>query len=94
MLKQPWILLLILVFVPTSRALAGTPKKPLITVADLPKLFDPDKLTDPKAAAAAVKQLEDAYQGQTQPEAVRMLIAILRGQLNGDSGWFGPAACC
>ncbi|HZZ77769.1 MAG TPA: deiodinase family protein [Gemmataceae bacterium] len=72
-------------------AIAGTPKKPAITVADLPKLFDPDKLTDPTVAAAAVKQIDEAYRGHTQPEAVRMLLAILRNQMNGESGWFGPA---
>jgi hypothetical protein len=67
-------------------------KAPAIAVKDLPKLFDPDKLDDPKAAADAVARLEAAYKGQRQPDAVRMLIAILRNNFaGGDSGWFGPA---
>jgi len=70
---------------------AQTGKKPAIEVKDLPRLFDPAKLEDAKAALAAAKQLEEAFQGARQPEAVRMLIAILRGsQMGGDYGWFGP----
>ena len=54
-------------------------------------VFDPDKLGDPKEAASAVEALEKEYP-DPQPEAVRMLIAILKGsQLNGTDGWFGPA---
>jgi hypothetical protein len=56
----------------------------------LPKL-DPDALADPKAAARAVERLEKEYPAP-QPEAVRMLVAILKGsQLDGTDGWFGPA---
>ena len=67
-------------------------KKPSIDVKDLPRLFDPKKLDDSKAAAAAIEQIEAAFQSVRQPEAVRMLIDILRGsQMGGDSGWFGPA---
>ena len=55
-------------------------------------MFDPKKLDDSKAAAAAIEQIEAAFQSVRQPEAVRMLIDILRGsQMGGDSGWFGPA---
>jgi alkylhydroperoxidase family enzyme len=40
----------------------------------------------------AAKFLESAYRDQRPPEAVRMLIAILRGSLMGPGdGWFGPA---
>src|SRR5262245_8861873 len=68
-----------------SVALADPPK-PVV----LPKL-DPDKLSDPKEAAKAVEMLEKEFPAP-QPEAVRMLIAILKGsQLNGTDGWFGPA---
>ena len=71
---------------------AREPKKTTIEVKDLPRLFDPDKLDDPKAAAAAIAQLEGAFAGKRQPEAVKMLLAILRGNMmGGDSGWFGPA---
>jgi len=60
------------------------------TVVKLPPL-DPDTLADPKEAARAVEKLEKEYP-DPQPEAVRMLIAILKGsQLNGTDGWFGPA---
>src|SRR5206468_6574354 len=56
----------------------------------LPKL-DPDKLSDPKEAERAVEMLEKEF-AEPRPEAVRMLIAILKGsQLNGTDGWFGPA---
>jgi hypothetical protein len=56
----------------------------------LPPL-NPDKLADPKEAARAIEMLEKEYP-EPQPEAVRMLIAILKGsQLNGTDGWFGPA---
>ena len=61
--------------------------KALVT---LPKL-DPDKMADPKEAARAVEMLEKAYP-EPRPEAVRMLVAVLKGsQLNGTDGWFGPA---
>jgi hypothetical protein len=54
--------------------------------------LDPKTLSDSKAAAAAAKFLESAYQGQHQPEGVRMLIAILGGSKMGPGdGWFGPA---
>jgi thiol-disulfide isomerase/thioredoxin len=57
----------------------------------LPKL-DPEKLADPKEAARVADEIEKSYAGKPQPEAVRMLIAILRGsQLMGNDGWFGPA---
>ena len=65
---------------------ADEPRKPVT----LPKL-DPDALKDPKEAAKAVEVLEKEYP-DPKPEAVRMLIAILKGsQLAGNDGWFGPA---
>src|SRR5262245_41044559 len=65
---------------------ADQPRKPVT----LPKL-DPDKLADPKEAAKAVEMLEKEFP-DPKPEAVRMLIAILKGsQLMGNDGWFGPA---
>src|SRR5579875_2104181 len=60
--------------------------------ADVPTPSAVTRKDDPKAAAAAAALLESAYQGQTPPEAVRMLIAILRGsQMGPGEGWFGPA---
>jgi hypothetical protein len=54
--------------------------------------LDPKVAADPKAAAAAAALLESAYQGERPPEAVRMLVAILRGsQMGPGEGWFGPA---
>jgi len=60
--------------------------------ADVPTPSAVTRKDDPKAAAAAAALLESAYQGQTPPEAVRMLTAILRGsQMGPGEGWFGPA---
>jgi hypothetical protein len=60
--------------------------------ADVPTPSAVTRKDDPKAAAAAAALLESAYQGQTPPEAVRMLAAVLRGARMGPGeGWFGPA---
>ncbi|MBY0514523.1 MAG: deiodinase family protein, partial [Gemmataceae bacterium] len=61
--------------------------------AQPPKLpaINPDKMADPKEAARVADELEKDYAGRKQPEAVRMLVSILRGRLGGDDGWFGPA---
>jgi thiol-disulfide isomerase/thioredoxin len=57
-----------------------------------PLVVAPKGVEDPKAAAAAAALLESAYQDTRPPEAVRMLIAILRGsQMGPGEGWFGPA---
>ncbi len=70
----------------------GPAQEPALKVSELPKLFDPAKLDDPKVASASIAKLEAAFKGQRQPEAVRMLIAILNDSFAGaDSGWFGPA---
>lgn len=42
-------------------------------------------------AVAEADRLEAIYKGKTQPESVRMLIAIARDKLSGEEGWFGPA---
>lgn len=40
-----------------------------------------------------LRDLEKAFEGQTPPESVRMLLAISRGSLMGaGDGWFGPGA--
>jgi hypothetical protein len=57
----------------------------------LPQLDD-KVLADDKAAHAAAGLLEAAYDGKQPPEAVRMLLAILRGpRIGATDGWFGPA---
>lgn len=54
--------------------------------------LDANKLSDPKQMAQAALILEGAYAGARQPEAVRMLISILKGsQMGPQDGWFGPA---
>jgi hypothetical protein len=51
-----------------------------------------ETLADPKKAAQLADALEKDYPAATRPEAVKMLITILRGELmNGPGGWFGPA---
>jgi thiol-disulfide isomerase/thioredoxin len=54
----------------------------------------PEQVNDPKAAALAADAIEKTFAGQRQPEAIRMLVAILRkgGDIGGQDGWFGPAA--
>jgi len=80
------LLLAACVFVP----ILGAADPAAQSVVKLPKL-DPDKLGDPKEAARAVERLEKEHP-EPRPEAVKMLIAILKGsQLNGTDGWFGPA---
>jgi thiol-disulfide isomerase/thioredoxin len=57
----------------------------------LPEGVTPEQLADPKEAARVANLLDEKYP-KPQPEAVRMLTAILRGSmLNGNDGWFGPA---
>lgn len=67
-------------------------KKPSAGTKGIPSHLDPKVLQDPKVAAAAAALLEAAYEGQTPPEGVRMLAAVLRGSRMGPGeGWFGPA---
>jgi thiol-disulfide isomerase/thioredoxin len=69
-----------------AEPLPGTPPPP-----KLPAL-DPAKLSEPKEAARAADQLEKDFPAATRPEAVKMLLAILRGDwMTGTGGWFGPA---
>jgi hypothetical protein len=66
-------------------------QRPLLDAKGLANLFDAKALEDRKAALAAAALLEKAYEGERPPEGVRMLIAILRGRMGPDEGWFGPA---
>ncbi len=69
---------------------AATPQSKSDDRSALPKL-DPKVADDASSAAAAAAVLEKAYEGSRPPEAVRMLIAILRGsQMGPGDGWFGP----
>jgi hypothetical protein len=61
------------------------------TKLKLPQL-DAKAMADDKAAHAAADLLAAAYEAKQPPEAVRMLLAILRGpRIGANDGWFGPA---
>jgi len=69
-----------------SEPLPGTPPPPKLPV------IDATTMSDPKKAAALADALEKEFPAAKRPEAVKMLITILRGDLmNGPGGWFGPA---
>jgi hypothetical protein len=55
--------------------------------------LDISKITvTPELAKIPLDDLEQAYEGRTLPEAVRMYVAIQRGsQMGVGQGWFGPA---
>jgi hypothetical protein len=73
-------------------AAGGQDKKDLPDVQQKVPPIDAKALEDATAAKAAADLLEAAYEGKTPPEAVRELIAILRGSgTGGGDGWFGPA---
>lgn len=58
-------------------------------VGDVLKKFQAP--ADDKEAALAADWLEKSFADSTPPEAVRMLLAILRGKMMGaGDGWFGP----
>jgi thiol-disulfide isomerase/thioredoxin len=58
----------------------------------LPKI-DPDEYKDKKKAEALAMDLEEQYPAKKRPEAIKMMVAILRGsKMNAGEGWFGPAA--
>jgi hypothetical protein len=96
MRNRQTVLALFCVLLSFNRGAAGDPEPPARSgkeapPVELPKL-DPEKLRDPAAAARAADDLETAYRAVRQPEAVRMLLAILRGpRLGAEDGWFGPA---
>src|SRR5437667_8658675 len=51
-----------------------------------------ENLVSGKDASLAADVLEKMYEGNRQPESVKMLVAILRGsQMGPGEGWFGPA---
>lgn len=65
-----------------------TPAKPVAVAA-------PDKLPEPGPDLLKLtpEQIEAAYAGKRMPEAIEMYLIIAKGgQLDGDGGWFHPAA--
>jgi len=68
-----------------AQPLPGTTPPPKLPV------IDPTKVSDPKEAAKLADAIEKEYPAATRPEAVKMLITILRGNLMTSDGWFGPA---
>ncbi len=71
------------------------PSIAVLTAAEPPSklpVLKPEQYATPKAAAATADELEKTYAGQRKPEAVRMLLDILRGpKLGAHDGWFEPA---
>lgn len=81
------ILVALLSAVVLARSPAAPPRMP-----KLPPGFDPEKMADPKEAAKAADWLEKEYANGRRPEAVRMLVGILRGmKADGSNAWFDPA---
>lgn len=75
-----------------SQERTSADKKSPTTEKKVPPRIDPKAFQNPKAAEDAAALLESVYQGQTPPESVRMLAAVLRGSRMGPGdGWFGPA---
>ena len=67
--------------------------EPLPGTVPPPKLpaIDAATLKNPKEVTKLADSLDKEYPATTRPEAVKMLIAILRGELMTGGGWFGPA---
>jgi hypothetical protein len=78
-------LLLALVLAPLSARAAD---EELIKVLTL----KPEQYADDASAARTAEEIEKVYPSGEQPEAIRMLLAMLRGsQMGPRDGWFGPA---
>jgi hypothetical protein len=88
---RTWCTLPLIVFLLalTSPAPSEPGKGERVKLPDL----KPEQLSDPKSAIATAEAIERTYFGTTPPEAIRMLLAILRkgGDIGGADGWFGPA---
>ena len=62
-----------------------TPMPPLAPLA-------PEQYADEASAKRTADELENTYPAENRPEAVKMLVSILRGsQMGPQDGWFGPA---
>ena len=56
-----------------------------------PQTIEPP-LPGPELLKLTPEEIEAAYEGKKMPEAVSMYLVIVKGgQLDGTSGWFGPA---
>lgn len=54
--------------------------------------LEPQQYADEASALRTADELESQYPAERRPEAVQMLVQILRGsQMGAGSGWFGPA---
>lgn len=50
-----------------------------------------DFTVEPSLINVPVEQIEQAYEGRTAPEAIRMYLAIVKGsRMGAGEGWFGP----
>ena len=84
---------LIFALVLVATALADEPKPRLAAALPLklPEGVTPESLADPKEAVRVAELIEKQYP-KPHSEAVRMLLAVLRGlSMEGKNGWFGPA---
>ncbi len=84
--KRATVFAFLLALILIAAAQAAEPPAP-------PKLpvIDPAKMADPKEAARVAAELEKEFPAATRPEAVKMLLAMLRGTWMTGDGWFGPA---
>jgi thiol-disulfide isomerase/thioredoxin len=73
-------------------ALAATLSAAVSLAQEPPQVAAPKFPLGPKLQEVPVEELEQAYEGQTPPEAIRMYLAIVNGSRMGPGeGWFGPA---
>ena len=76
---------------------ADAQDQPAATPAAKPRMppmleLAPEQYADDAAAEKTAVSLEEQYPAEGRPEAVKMLVAILRGsQMGPRDGWFGPA---
>jgi thiol-disulfide isomerase/thioredoxin len=97
--SHPWVRLMIRRVLAAATLFAlfcvagSAAAQPLPGTAPPPKLpvIDPKEASDPKKAAKLAEDIEKEYPAAGRPEAVKMLVTILRGNLMTSDGWFGPA---
>jgi hypothetical protein len=72
---------------------AAFAQEPAATTRQPPMLaLTPQQYADDASAEQAALELEQRFPEKDRPEAVKMLLDILRGpRISGDDGWFGPA---
>jgi len=80
-----WMLLAGWTCAPFLRADETSPMPPLTKL-------QPEQYADEESSLRTADELEKTYPAENRPEAVKMLISILRGsQMGPQDGWFGPA---